>query len=245
MTIIQSIILGIVQGLTEFLPVSSSGHLVIFENILGLTPNGVMEVFLHAGTMLAIIVYYSQRILKLKLDYIKFILIASIPAGALGLLLSDFIETIFSSVLLVGFALLVTGVMNILTDKASQGKQKLSTKNTLIVGAFQALAIIPGISRSGATIFAGTRNGISRKDTAQFSFLLAVPAIFGANLLILKDNPNIFGEQFGLYLAGAISAFATGLFALWILEKLLIAGKFKYFGYYCFAVAIITIIASI
>lgn len=240
----QSIILGIVQGLTEFLPVSSSGHLVIFSNLLGTTPNGTMEVFLHGGTMLAIVVYYFKSILRLDFNYLKLILVASIPAGVAGLLLSDYLDALFSSVLLVGFALIVTGIMNILTDRAPKRKQKLNTKNTFLIGLFQAVAIIPGISRSGATIFAGTIKGIPRKQVAQFSFLLSVPAILGANLLVISDNFGLINDQLSVSFVGAIVAFLTGLLALWILEKLLIAGKFRYFGYYCFLIAALTIIRS-
>jgi len=245
-SITQTILLGVVQGLTEFLPVSSSGHLVIFSNFLGLTTNGTMEVFLHAGTMISIIVYYFKSILKLNLNYFKLILIASIPAAVVGFLLSDELDVIFSSTLLVGIALIVTGIMNILTDKAVDQKKKLDIRNTLFIGAFQAIAIIPGISRSGATIFAGTnKKGIPRKTVAQFSFLLSVPAILGANLLVvLKNSGSVEGNLTG-YFIGAVSAFLTGLVALRLLEKLLIAGKFRYFGYYCLVVAMLTIFYSI
>lgn len=243
MNLISSIFLGILQGFTEFLPVSSSGHLVIAQNIIpGFVQEGVLfDVFLHAGTALAVLYYFRKTLLKLTSKYIFLILLATIPAGLVGIIFNSSIEKLFDGTILVGFALIFTGILNFLTDKAKKGSQKITIKNSILIGMTQALAIIPGISRSGSTIFAGTSLGIKRKEAAQFSFLLSVPAIVGANLVqFVKYGSGLSGNIL-IYGAGFLAAFVSGVFAINFVLKFLLAGRFKLFAYYCLGLGILVI----
>jgi len=238
MTLIQALILGLLQGLTEFLPVSSSGHLVIAQHFFGfLTPPVFFDILLHLATALAIIIVLWRPLLSLDKKTFGFILLASLPAGIIGILLNSSITALFSSVKLVAVALLITGLLLFLTRYFfSQAKNtRLTWKNTLFIGLFQAIAIIPGISRSGSTISAGIFAKLRPELIFNFSFLLALPAIFGAAFLQLKDS-NFSSSLLGLPLAiGFFAAFISGLFALKILKKFVSRGQFSFFAYYCLA----------
>jgi len=241
--LISSIFLGILQGLTEFLPVSSSGHLVIVQNLIpGFTQDGVLfDVFLHAGTVLAVLYYFRKTLLKLTPKYLFLLLIGTIPAGLVGVFLGSSIENLFNGVYIVGFALLFTAVLNFLTDRAKTGSKEISIKKTILIGMAQALAIIPGISRSGSTIFAGTSLGIKRKEAAQFSFLLSVPAIVGANAIqFLKYGSEVTGNIL-FYSVGFIAAFISGVIAINFVLKFLLAGRFKLFAYYCVVLGVLVL----
>lgn len=244
MNLISSIFLGILQGLTEFLPVSSSGHLVIAQNLIpGFTQEGVLfDVILHAGTVLAVLYYFRKILLKLTSKYLLLLIIGTIPAGLIGVLLGSSIEKLFNGVYLVGFALLFTAVLNFLTDKAKTGSKEISIKKSLLIGVAQALAIIPGISRSGSTIFAGTSLGIKRKEAAQFSFLLSVPAIVGANAVQFLKYGFSGTENIIFYIAGFSAAFISGVIAINFVLKFLLGGKFKLFAYYCVVLGISVLI---
>jgi undecaprenyl-diphosphatase len=243
MDLISVCLLGIVQGLTEFLPVSSSGHLVLGEYIANFRePGAVFEVFLHAGTLLAILFFFRKEIFRLSKKYLLFLLVATIPAAVFGYLFSPFFEGLFNNPKLVGIALLITGFFNLVTDKNVGKKASLNWQNSIIIGLFQALAIIPGISRSGSTIFAGTRVGIQGKEAAKFSFLLSIPAVVGANFLqFAKYGPSLNGAL-SKYIAGFAFSFVAGYFAIKVVLKILEQKKFKYFAYYCFLVGILTLI---
>ena len=247
MTLIQALILGLLQGLTEFLPVSSSGHLVIAQHFFGfLTPPVFFDILLHLATALAIIVILWRPLFSLDKKTFGFILLASLPAGIIGVLLNSSIETLFSSVKLVAVALLVTALLLFLTRYFfSQAKStRLTWKNTLLIGLFQALAIIPGLSRSGSTISAGIFAKLKPELIFNFSFLLALPAIFGAALLQLKDL-NFAGSLLDLpLLIGFITAFISGLFALKLLKKFVSQGKFSFFAYYCLALGLTLLVFS-
>ena len=243
MNLISSIFLGILQGLTEFLPVSSSGHLVIAQNLIpGFTQEGILfDVILHAGTVLAVLYYFRKTLLKLTSKYLLLLLIGTVPAGVVGVLLNSSIEKLFNGVYLVGFALLFTAILNFLTDKAKKGSKEISIKKSILVGMAQALAIIPGISRSGFTIFAGTSLGIKRKEAAQFSFLLSVPAIIGANAVqFLKYGLGGVGN-IAYYTVGFMAAFISGVIAINFVLKLLLGGKFKLFAYYCLVLGVLVL----
>lgn len=245
MDLIKPSIFGIVQGLTEFLPVSSSGHLVLFKKILKLqTPGILFESVLHAGTLLAIVVYFFKDIINIKAKTIYLILIGTIPAAVVGYLFSSQIESIFNSTLLVGAALIITGVLNLLVDKTPSQKNKVNLKESFIIGISQAIAIIPGISRSGSTIFTGTKLSINKKNAARFSFLLSIPAVLGANIIEILNHANNNSVDKGQYLIGFIFAFFSGIFAIKLVFKFLEKGRFKYFGYYCFLIGVLCLILS-
>lgn len=253
----QAIILGVIQGLTEFLPVSSSGHLVIAQSLIpGFSQPGVLfDVILHAGTLLAVVLYFRKRIISLDKRMFLFLMLGSIPAGFVGFLFKDFLEDLFSNPQAVGVALLATGVMNWAVDtvKRKTHKQSLPLRgnekrigwvDTVVVGVFQAIAIIPGISRSGSTIFAGVWQGIKKEDAAEFSFLLSIPAVGGAIFLQLLDyNGDSFNYIF--YLSGAVTALVVGYASIGLLMKLLVQRYFKIFAVYCFIVGLTTLILTI
>jgi len=243
MNILQAGILGIVQGLTEFLPVSSSGHLVLVQSFIPnfSQPGVLFDAYLHFGTLLAVLVYYFKRIFKLDFIYIKILVLASIPAVVVGFLLKDHIDVIFQNTKLVGVALLLSGIMNIKTDSNKEISDRITVKSGFLVGLFQAFAILPGLSRSGSTIFAGTLSGIKREKAAEFSFLLSVPAVAGANVLeIVKSGGGaILGPS---YIVGIICAFLTGTVCIKLLLNILGNKKFKYFGYYCIIIGVAAIL---
>jgi len=242
MSAVNAIILGLVQGLTEFLPVSSSGHLVIFQKFLEFeSPGIVFEVMVHLATSLAIIVCFRRRIFEAKREYLYPIVIGSIPAAAVGLLFRGAIEGLFESMAVVGLALIVTGVMNFMTDKAHTRRERVSAVDSLFIGLAQAFAIIPGISRSGSTIFAGTSMGIDRKAAAEFSFLLSVPVVLGANFLELSQAEISLGSV-DVYLFGFAAAFVSGIIAIKVVIRILVERVFKYFGLYAIVAGLLTIL---
>ena len=252
MTIFQSLILGLIQGLTEFLPVSSSGHLVIFQHLLNLSePPVVFDVLVHLATSLAIVIVLFKSLIKITAKQLTFIVMASIPAAILGLLLNSQIEQLFNSVKLVGFALLITSAFLFSTKlqpKADRPlneknqKSKLSFKNSILIGFSQALAIIPGISRSGSTIVTGLHTGLSPTTAFNFSFLLSLPAIFGAQLLQLDKLTSLPTSQYPSLIVGFVTAFISGFFALKLLRRFVINGNLHYFGYYCLVLAALTLL---
>jgi undecaprenyl-diphosphatase len=251
MTALESLILGTVQGVTEFLPISSSGHLVIFQHLMGFdSPQLMFDVVLHFATLVAVVVFFFKDIIKLKKRYLFLLLVATLPAGLVGLLLNESIELLFSSIKLVSLLLIVTGVFNFLIDKLVTSNRpvidvkKMSFKKSFGIGLLQALAILPGISRSGSTIFAGAWMGLKRLDAFKFSFLLSIPAIMGATLLqlikVVKIHQlEIFNAQI---LFGFLSAFITGLLSLKLLKVMMEKAEFKIFGIYCVVLGVVGLI---
>ena len=244
MNIFWAFILGTLQGLTEFFPVSSSGHLVIAQALIpNFTQPGVLfDVVLHGGTLFAILIYFRKRIVKISKDDLRLLVIGTIPAVLVGLFFRSEVESLFSDTKVVGMALLVTGIFNYYTDKAKSNKKKNTPSNALVIGLYQAFAIIPGISRSGSTIHAGTKAGLSRKKAAEFSFLLSVPAVLGANVLQFmsySSTPNINPL---LFATGFLSALVFGYLAILWVMKLLEMKQFRIFAYYCFTLGVIVLL---
>lgn len=252
MDISQTVFLGIIQGLTEFLPVSSSGHLVIAQSLIpGFSQPGVLfDVVLHAGTLLAVILYFRKRIISLDKRMLLLLIFGSIPAAFVGFLFKDFLEGLFSNPQAVGAALLATGIMNWLVDRTKNTEhrplrgRKAGWWDALFIGAFQAIAIIPGISRSGSTIFAGVWRGIKKEDAAEFSFLLSIPAVSGAIFLqLIYSHGESFNYMF--YFLGAVVSLVVGYASIGLLMKLLIQRHFRVFAIYCFIVGLTTLILTI
>ncbi len=247
MSLIKTILLGIIQGLTEFLPVSSSGHLVIFQRILGIESTGVtLEVLLHFGTLLAVFWVFRQDFLDLlkfprdtfQRRFLLLLLLGCIPTALIGFFLNDFIESIFHSQILTGAALIVTGIILKLLTLLPEGKKgikEMQPLDALWVGLLQGIAVIPGISRSGSTITAALWRGLDRPTAVRYSFMLAAPVIFGATLLEIKDMIREGIEKTLLldYTAGTIAACAFGILAIRLFIHLLQQKKFHYFAYYC------------
>lgn len=237
MTWIQAVVLGIVQGLTEFLPVSSSGHLVIAQNFFGFTSPPIMfDVVVHAGTLLAIVVYFYRWIIKLKLVYFRLVVLGTVPAIVVGLMLNNVIESLFNSLSVVGVGLLITSVLLFLSNTKfakRENNKSIDSFRSIVIGLFQAIAIIPGISRSGSTVVGGMLFGLNKKEAFRFSFMLAIPAIIGALVLQIIGGGLYSEIGYLSIMIGFFTAAITGFGALKILDKVINASKLHYFGYYC------------
>jgi len=268
MNTIETIFLGIVQGLTEFLPVSSSGHLVVFQNILGFRePELLLDCSLHLGTLLAVCFYFRADLKKMVKEtwqwvsnrdmrsadamphasLFLWVVVGSVPTAVIGLVFKTDLEKLFGSVSVVGATLMVTGVIVALTRMIPETRGTRGSVGALIalaIGTAQGLAIIPGISRSGATIVCGLLFGLERDLAGRFSFLLSIPAIIGA--LLLQVDPGAV-ERVGLLplASGLISSALVGLFALKILMGLVRKGALYYFAPYCWAVGLFILFASL
>jgi undecaprenyl-diphosphatase len=257
--IIKSIILGIVQGLTEFLPVSSSGHLELGKAILGSDYSAeesmMMTVVLHFATALSTVVIFRKDVIEIIKGIFQFkwneefqfslkIVLSMIPAAVVGVMWDDVIEGFFNGqILLVGFMLILTGGLLFLADRAKNTDKKVSYSSALIIGVSQAIAILPGISRSGATISTSVLLGVDRERAARFSFLMVVPLIFGKIAKdVLGDDLTTEGLNVTALSVGFVAAFVTGLLACTWMIKLVKKSKLSYFAYYCFAVGLIAIV---
>lgn len=256
---LQAIILGIIQGLTEFLPVSSSGHIELAKYIFGEDAVGeeamLMTVILHFATALSTVVVFRKYIAELLQNLFrpsgveerKFainIIISMIPAALVGVLMEDFLESLFNSnIVLVSCCLILTGLLLFVADKARTTDKDISPKHAVIIGIAQAIAILPGVSRSGATICTTVLLGIDREKAARFSFLMVIPLIFGKIAKDLLTEDISFATISPLdYTAGFIAAFVSGILACTWMISLVKRSNLKYFSYYCFIVAAIGLI---
>ncbi|MDR2176591.1 MAG: undecaprenyl-diphosphate phosphatase [Treponema sp.] len=227
----ESIILGAIQGLTEFLPVSSSGHLVLFQKILGISTQVLFfDTLVHGGTLIAVLVVLRNDIWAIVRRPVQpltaYLILGTLPAVAVALIFNDVVEAAFESGAFLGFAFLVTSIFltfaEILSKKAAKPRQKeeMTWRDSLIIGVFQAIAIVPGVSRSGSTLSASLARGLDRDFAARFSFLLSIPAILGALVLQFKDMAGPMeaagAGEIGVLplIAGTLSAAAVGFFAI-------------------------------
>ena len=258
MTFLQILILGVVQGITEFLPVSSSGHLVViqalFRHLEGQPLPDVVSVnvLLHAGTLAAIVLFYRKRIVRLLFEdrrVVGLLAVGTLPAVAVGLTLKRLFPEFLASPLLAGFMFLLTGALLICSsrregdDEEQHEYQNLSYLQAFGIGLFQAAAILPGLSRSGWTIAGGMLLGLRREAATTFSFLLAIPVIAGATLLELKDwSAEGSAISFTLLGFGAVVAFMVGLVALWLLVRIVERGRLAWFACWLFPVGIAVIL---
>ncbi len=267
----QAVMLGIIQGLTEFLPISSSGHLVLFQRLFGIAePALFFNISVHVGTLLAVILFFrrelgiiisaliggANRLARKQAGFREvaaeddvrmglLIVLGSVPTAIIGLLFNEAADLLFSSVAIVGWMLLVSGTFLWMTrwvGKEGEGMEGLAPRNGLIIGTVQGLAILPGISRSGATIAVGLFLGLNRETAARYSFLLSIPAILGAEMLALTD---LTSETVGVNLAtlaGAVAAAVTGYCALVFLLFIIRKGRLYFFAPYCWLVGAGTLI---
>lgn len=268
MELLESFLLGILQGITEFLPVSSSGHLVLAQELLNrnLEQGITFEIVVHFGSLFSILIYFRQRIAEILSNFFKFIskpalyksewatnydarisfyiLLSMIPAGVIGFTLRSNLEEAFQSPILVSAMLLVTGAI-LFTNKFVLPKEgKVTPKNAFIMGIAQAAAMIPGISRSGTTITMGVLLGMKREDVADFSFLMLIPVLAGATLVELLDVLSGTGED--IVVSSLVVAFfaslVSGYYALKFLLKLFKQKGLHYFAYYCWTVGLLGLI---
>ena len=264
MEIWKAILVGIVQGLSEFLPVSSSGHIALLQHALGMREAGegaqqdiTFELVLHLGTFLSVVIYFRRRLAGLLLclwqkerkedrTMILWLIMATVPATVAFFSARDLFEGAYDNPVLVGGCLLVTGVILLLPKlfaRESRESREFGMRQAIWMGVAQSLAILPGISRSGATITAGLLAGGKASKAAEFSFLMFLPAIGGGTLLKLRELKDVMqGEAAAAYLLGFMAAFVSGLFAVYLVLKTIQKGKFEYFGYYCFLVGVVAMI---
>jgi undecaprenyl-diphosphatase len=271
---VEAIVLGIVQGLTEFLPVSSSGHLVLFQNLFGLKePALLFDICMHVGTLTAVIIVFYRELLdilwalfqipgKLKLTgglmrlcevdesvrMALLIVVGSIPTAVIGLLFKEIINQLFGSITVVGLMLLVTGSLLWLTQNmknTGRPVRKTTLKDALLIGIAQGLAIIPGVSRSGATISTALFLGVDRKLASRYSFLLSIPAIFGA-LLVGLDTPELQTTiPISTIVAGSVVSAIVGWIALVILLRIVKRGRLHTIAPYCWLVGTGTLLLAL
>ena len=270
--IICAIILGAVQGLSEFLPISSSGHLALLSHILGVETGLAFDTVLHIGTLLAIFSFFWKDIMNLIKGFLLslidltegfdtfkkgltevpekrfswLIIIGTIPTGILGILLKDAIENTFRGTAFIGFFLIVTGLILYYSERHSSGNitvSNMSFTQSVIIGICQGLAVLPGISRSGATIASGLCLGLEREYAARYSFLLSIPAVLGAGLIQIKDITTI-DAPLTVLLAGFVSSIIFGYLAIKLLMKMIKGWSLDIFAYYCWIVGALTLILS-
>ena len=267
MTILQSLILAIVEGLTEFLPVSSTGHMILTEGILGMESTPYLKactVMIQFGAILSVLVYYFRRFLPFPMFGLKpdssaslggwslygLMILGCIPAAVLGLLLNDYIDTLLGSTWVVLVMLFLGGILMLYIDRLfpEHGERQLKPKNALIIGLFQCLAMIPGVSRSMATIVGGMHQGLTRRQAAEFSFFLAIPTMAGATLLkgykLYKElGVEVFRDNWDTLLVGNVVAFLVALLAIKFFIGFVSKYGFRFFGYYRIALALIVALA--
>jgi undecaprenyl-diphosphatase len=233
----KSLVLAIVQGVTEFLPVSSTGHINLLQHLFGLTPSLTLDIFLNTASLIAVLFYFKDKT-SYFFSNLKYIIVGTIPAVIAGLLFRDQIEAIFSSTQTLPYEFLITAITLFLTKRFTNQNCALSYRKALVIGLFQAMAIIPAISRSGSTIFAGLLLGLSPIEAFNFSFGLFIPASIGALILSLKDMAltNIFTTT-NLVSFGATTI--TSLVALRFLQQVLVGRNLWKFGYYCLVMGLI------
>lgn len=253
MSILEALILAIVEGLTEFLPVSSTGHMIIASSILGIASDPFTKTFtvaIQLGAILSVVVLYWKRFFQ-TLDFYFKLLIGFLPAMILGFLLNDFIDAMLERVEVVALMLIIGGIIFLFIDKIFnkseiEGKTEVSYPSALKIGLFQTIAMIPGVSRSAATIIGGLTQKLSRKAAAEFSFFLAVPTMFGATaykLFKFYNTGNSFGSnEITLLIAGNVAAFLVAIVAIKSFISFLTKHGFRVFGYYRIIVGTIILV---
>ncbi|MDD3051570.1 MAG: undecaprenyl-diphosphate phosphatase [Candidatus Cloacimonetes bacterium] len=266
MEIFKSIILGIIQGLSEFLPISSSGHLVLAQKILKFnhSENMSFEVFLHFGTLLSVLLFFRKDIFEIlnSLWKIKsrnendvsnrkialYLVISTFTTAIIAMPLQSFFEQIFYNIYLVIAMLAITGTIVFFSDRQSKSQidaSEMGLLRSFLIGAGQAMAILPGLSRSGTTISISLFSGIKRTDAAKFSFLLSIPAILGANLISFDKFSAIKSDETIVYLVGGLASFVAGYLVISLLINLIKKRKLRIFAYYCWSLVIITSVCLI
>ena len=273
MTLLSSILLGLIQGVAEFLPISSSGHLAIAEHLLGASgthPPEFFDVLLHLGTLLAVFVAYWKDIRDMVVEFfcgvrdlahhstpvpvpparrlILLIIVGTLPLFAV-LPIKDLVEGLADNIYFVGGALIVTGFLLFASDRVRKGRKTEKSATLLdvfLVGVAQAIATCPGISRSGTTITAGCFLGFDRKFAVRYSFLMSIPAILGANILSIKDAlETVVWAEVPVYLVGVLVSAVVGYACIRLLKMIADKGKFGFFSYYCWTVGVLTIIMNL
>ena len=275
MSYLTAMVMGLIQGIAEFLPISSSGHLAIFQNFFGMSDIEhdymLFDVLLHLGTLIAVFVAYWGDIVTLVKEFFTMVHLRRLPAGQhpdyparrmivmlivatlplfLVLPVKDHVESLYSNTFFVGFALIVTGLMLFFSDRMRRGtktERNATMLDAIIVGFGQALAVVPGISRSGTTIAVGMVRKFDREYAVRFSFLLSIPAVLGANILSLADalKSGTDWSLLPMYLVGVVVAAVSGYLAIRLLRYIAKKGSFGWFSYYCWGAGLVTLALSL
>ena len=272
MDIIQAIIIGLVQGLTEFLPVSSSSHLVFIQQILGVSEPLAFDVLLHLGTLIAVISYFWRDIIQMIIAFFSslidlfkgrfiseikkdpykkltwYVIIATIPVGIIGYLFNSTIESVFTGISIPAFFLLVTGFILYFSQRMNSGEinlKNMGLKETILIGCSQACALLPGLSRSGTTLAVGLFLGLDKEFAAKFSFILSIPVILAAAIYELKDVSLGGSVELTAWITGFIVAVISGYLAIKFLLKLIEERNLDIFAYYCWIVGAIILVGSL
>lgn len=253
MNIFKAIILGLVQGITEWLPISSSGHLALVQYFFNIESSVAFDAFLHLASLIVIFIVFWKDIKEIIIGLIHkdkkyinlflYLVIASIPAGIIGFLLKDSIDNIFSNILFIGIFLIITSIILFLTKFTKNKNKDLNIKNSLFIGLFQAVAVLPGISRSGSTISAGLFSGLDPKKASKFSFLLSIPVILGSTILETKNIVEI--NNIWYLIISCLVTIIIGIFSLRYFLQIVDKNKFKYFSIYCFVLGALVVIYSL
>lgn len=248
-SVFQAILLSIIQGITEWLPVSSSGHLALMQNIFGFQ-NLEFDVFLHIASMLAVILIFWKDIINIldlrkreNLIYILLIILALVPASIAGLFFKEAIEKSFSNLAYLGIFFIISGILVYSTKFAKEIKENITWFDSLFIGVFQAVAVLPGISRSGATISSGLFRGLEKESAVKFSFLLAIPLILGAGLVESK-NLILSDINYLILISSFIVTFLVSVIAIRLLLRIIKSEKFYLFGIYNLLLGVLLLIVS-
>ena len=251
---ISALILAVIQGITEWIPVSSSGHLVLFEKLLGFNGGLLFDVALHFGTLMSVFVYFGRDITNILEDLLKgnwksengklgiYLIIATIPAGIVGTLFLSYFEKIFGNLLFVSLGFGITGLLLFIASIDIKRKRDLNAKGAFWIGIAQVASIFPGISRSGATISSGLLFGLNEKEAMKFSFLMSIPIIFGANIITIGSN-NLNPEL----IWATLVSFIVGLLAIHVLYKYVLTTKknLRWFGLYALILGVVVLVWSL
>lgn len=249
MSWIEALIIAIVEGLTEFLPVSSTGHMIITQKILGIENSEFVKAFIiniQFGAILSVVVLYWKRFLQSMKFYYK-LLIAFLPAAFFGLLFSDIIDQLLENVVVVAISLVIGGIILVFVDSwfknDEEKNQEITYKKSFIIGFFQVIAMIPGVSRSASTIIGGMTQKLTKKNAAEFSFFLAVPTMFAASgYKLLENYKSITADNIGILIFGNIIAFIVAMIAIKSFIAYLTQNGFKIFGYYRIVIGVLILI---
>jgi undecaprenyl-diphosphatase len=248
-SLVQSIILSVIQGITEWFPISSSGHLALVQNYFGFQ-NISFDVFLHLASIFAVMIIFWKDILKLfdlrkkeNFRYIYLIIIATIPAGIIGYLFKETIGGFFSSMIYLGIFFMISGILVYSTKFSREKKENINFLDSVFIGIFQAIAILPGISRSGATISSSMHRGIKKEEAVKFSFLMAIPVVLGASFLELK-NLNVSGVSYFVLILSFFITLIVSLVAIKTLMRIIKSDKFYLFGIYNFLLGVLVLALS-
>lgn len=275
MTYFEAVILGLVQGLAEFLPVSSSGHLALLQQFFGIDENKVLlfAVMLHVGTLISVFIVYWKDIWELIVELcltIKdlctgkglrlderpvrklgvLIIIATIPTGIIGVLGGDFFDSLYTSIVPIGIGLIITGFLLVMAERmgsSSRGLEKMNFRNAFFIGLVQGIAICPGISRSGSTLFGSLICNLDRKFAVKFVFLISIPSILGSAVLELPDaiEAGVTVAEAGPVIVGMLVAAVSGLVAIKTMIKIVSDKKLSYFSYYVWVVGVFVVLLGI